>query len=88
MFSKELFGQRILEQRKKHGETQKELAKLLGVGDTQIIGIEHGRTTTSAERIALICEHYKVSSDYLLGLTDDPEPSYGESGDEPPETSP
>ncbi len=76
MFSKELFGQRVLEQRKKHGETQKELAHVVGVGDTQIIGIEHGRNTTTAERIALICEHYHVSADYLLGLTDDPEPKY------------
>ena len=49
----------------------------MGVGDTQIIGIEHGRNTTTAERIALICQHYKVSADYLLGLTDDPEPKYG-----------
>ena len=73
MFSKELFGQRVLEQRKKHGETQKELAQVVGVGDTQIIGIEHGRNTTTAERIALICEHYQVSSDYLLGLVDDPQ---------------
>ena len=76
MFSKELFGQRILEQRKKHGETQKKLAEIMGVGDTQITEIERGRATTSAERIALICEHYKVSADYLLGLTDDPEPKY------------
>ena len=76
MFSKELFGQRILEQRKRSGETQKNLAEVLGVGDTQILEIEHGRTTTSAERIALICEHYRVSADYLLGLTDDPEPKY------------
>ena len=29
-----------------------------------------------AERIALICQHYKVSADYLLGLTDDPKPKY------------
>ena len=70
MFSKELFGQRILESRKRFGETQKALAQILGVGDTQILEIEHGRATTSAERIALICEHYKVSADYLLGLTD------------------
>ena len=77
MFSKELFGQRILESRKRFGETQKALAQILGVGDTQILEIEHGRDTTSAERIALICEHYKVSADYLLGLTDDPEPKYG-----------
>lgn len=77
MFSKELFGQRILEQRKKSGETQKALAEVLGVGDTQVLEIEHGRATTSAERIALICEHYNVSADYLLGLTDDPEPKHG-----------
>lgn len=76
MFSKELFGKRVLEQRKKHGEPQRILADLLGVGETQITGIEHGRNTTTAERIALICEHYKVSADYLLGLTDDPEPKY------------
>ena len=76
MFSKELFGQRIFEQRKEADETQKALAQLLGVGETQISEIERGNRTTSAERIALICEHYKVSADYLLGLTDDPEPKY------------
>jgi len=76
MFDKELFGQRVLEQRKKHGETQKVLSQLLGVGETQITEIEHGRATTSPERIALICEHYGVSADYLLGLTDDPVPKY------------
>ncbi len=80
MFSKELFGQRILEQRKKSGETQKTLAEILGVGDTQILEIEHGRATTSAERIALICEHYGVSADYLLGLTDDPVPKHKADG--------
>ena len=37
----------------------------------------HGRATTSAERIALICQHYNISADYLLGLTDDPVPKYG-----------
>lgn len=76
MFSKKLFGQRIFEQRKEVGETQKTLAQLLGVGETQISEIERGNRTTSAERIALICRHYKVSADYLLGLTDDPEPKY------------
>ena len=76
MFSKNLFGQRILEQRKKHNETQATLAELLGVKNNHISGIECGKRTTSAERIALICEHYKVSADYLLGLTDDPVPKY------------
>lgn len=72
MFSKELFGQRILQLRKQHNETQKDLAELLNVGKAHISEIERGNRTTSAERIALICEHYQVSSDYLLGLVDDP----------------
>lgn len=74
MFSKKLFGQRILELRKQHNETQTALGELLHVGKGHISEIERGNRTTSAERIALICEHYQVSSDYLLGLSDNPEP--------------
>ena len=72
MFSKELFGQRILQLRKQHNETQKDLAELLDVGKGHISEIERGNRTTKAEKIALICQHYQVSSDYLLGLVDDP----------------
>ena len=72
MFSKELFGQRILQLRKQHNETQTDLAELLNVGKGHISEIERGNRTTSAERIALICEHYRVSADYLLGLVDEP----------------
>ena len=76
MFSKELFGQRILALRKAQDETQAVLGEVLGIGKNQISEIERGNATTSAERIALICQHYKVSADYLLGLTVDPEPKY------------
>ena len=74
MFSKEIFGKRILEARKKNNETQTELAELIDVGKSTISGIENGNNTTTAEKIALICEHYKISADYLLGLSDDPTP--------------
>lgn len=76
MFSKKLFGQRIFELRKNFGETQEVLGELIGVKKGQISGIERGNATTTAERIALICQHYGVSADYLLGLTDDPEPKH------------
>ena len=36
--------------------------------------METGKKTTMAEKIALICRHYHISADYLLGLTDDPTP--------------
>ena len=76
MFSKELFGKRIMELCKNHQEKQPILADLLGVSVGHISEIERGNRTTSPERIALLCEHYHVSADYLLGLTDDPEPRW------------
>ena len=76
MFSKELFGQRISKIRTSQNETPAALAEILGVKKNQVSEIERGNRTTSAERIALICQHYGVSADYLLGLTDDPTPKY------------
>ena len=48
------------------------MAKVLGVGVPHISEMESGHRTTTAEKIAMICEHYKISANYLLGLTDDP----------------
>jgi len=81
MFTKELFGQRLVEVRKRNGETQEDLGKELGVGKSQISQIESGSASTTVEKMAVICRHYNVSADYLLGLTDDPAPH---SRKEPP----
>ena len=72
MFSKEQFGQRVKEARIANHETQQDLADFLGAAKNSISEIENGKRTTTAEKIALICEHYRVSADYLLGLSDDP----------------
>ena len=69
---KNLFAERLLELRNRAGETQEALGKIIGVGKTGISEIENGRKTTTAEKIALICRHYDVTADYLLGLTDEP----------------
>ena len=69
MFDKEEFGQRILKLRKEH---QSDLAQLLETKKSHISEMEHGKGTISLEKFARLCEHYKVSADYLLGLTDDP----------------
>ena len=74
MFSKEKFGARLLEARKRSNETQTDLATCIETTKRQFSEKENGKQTTTAEKIALICEHYNISSDYLLGLTDDPEP--------------
>jgi transcriptional regulator with XRE-family HTH domain len=74
MFTKELFGRRLLEVRKQNNETQPDLAKAIGTVKSHISEMENGKMTTTIEKFALICEHYKVSADYLLGLSDNPEP--------------
>ena len=73
MFTKELFGQRLLELRKQNHETQSDLAQVIDTVKSHISEMESGKVTTTIEKLALICEHYKVSSDYLLGLSDNPE---------------
>lgn len=73
MFSKQLFSQRLMEIRKLHHETQADLGTVLGITQNAISEMECSRKTTTAEKIAMICHHYHVSADYLLGLSDDPQ---------------
>jgi len=70
MFSKKLFGQRLRELRNSQHEKQEVLASLLDVSISQVSEIENGNKSTTLEKLVLICEHYHVSSDYLLGLSD------------------
>ena len=73
MFSKDLFGKRVSEIRKLHHETQKDLGEAIEMSGNNISEMESGKKTTTAEKIAKICRHYRVSADYLLGLSDDAE---------------
>lgn len=72
MYHNELFGLRLRKLRSKSRETQKELAELLGVKPNQIGEMENGRGATTLPKLALLCEHYNISADYLLGLIDEP----------------
>lgn len=74
MFSSEIFGQRLRAARKARGEKQEDLGLVLGVKKSQISEMERGSTSTTLEKLSIICRHYNVSTDYLLGLTDDPKP--------------
>ena len=76
LFDKRLFGERLKEVRLKNGDKQPKVADLIEVSIPQVSDMERGKKTTTLEKFALLCEHYKVSADYLLGLTDDPKP-YG-----------
>lgn len=71
MFQKELFGHRVKKLRIKIGESQAEVGAVLGVSANQVSEMESGKKTTSFDRLCLLCAHFRVSADYLLGLKDD-----------------
>lgn len=74
MFDQILFGRRLREVRESCGEKQPAIAEVLDVTVPQISDIENGKKGTTLSRFFLICQHYNVSADYLLGLTDEPKP--------------
>jgi transcriptional regulator with XRE-family HTH domain len=56
------------------GHTQESLAEFLGIDTRQIWRYENEETIPKADMVARIAEALNVSTDYLLGLTDDPTP--------------
>lgn len=74
MYSNEVFGARLRELRNEKKETQRDLADFLGVKQNQIGEMENGRKASTFAKLAALCEHYNVSADYLLGLTDERRP--------------
>ena len=72
MFSPEEFGRRLRQARKAAGETQSQLGAFLGLKKSQISELEKGSASTTLEKAAMICVHYHVSADYLLGLSEEP----------------
>lgn len=70
MLNRELFGQRVKLLRLQKGLSQASLAQILGVTPTQVSDMEKGKTTTSLDRLVILCQTLDVSADYLLGLRD------------------
>ena len=63
---------RLKRRRKEVKKTQLEVANILGVDHTTISKWENGIYEPDAITLRKIAELYDVTSDYLLGLTDDP----------------
>ena len=61
------FTIRIKELRKNNGLTQKDAAKLLGIGQTTIANYENGTRVPDLMKVSEIADLYKVSVDFLLG---------------------
>ncbi|MBQ8394695.1 MAG: helix-turn-helix transcriptional regulator [Clostridia bacterium] len=67
----ETFCQRIKELRLECGFTQKELAEKLSTTNSAVCDWEKGRTEPDLEMLTQIATLFQVSTDYLLGLSDD-----------------
>ncbi|MDE6932535.1 MAG: helix-turn-helix domain-containing protein [Oscillospiraceae bacterium] len=68
----ELFAFRVKKLRKARKLSQQGLAEVLGLTQTAISGIESGLRTTTIEKLILLAQFFEVSTDYLLGLKDEP----------------
>ena len=67
-----VFGSRVLEQRKALGLSQGALGEKVGLTHKAISTIENGKRGTSLDNLRELAYVFHVSTDYLLGITDDP----------------
>lgn len=54
-----------------YGLTQSEVAEGIGISRHQYCLIENGRVLLSVDLLRRICRFYKISSDYILNLSED-----------------
>lgn len=67
-----MFGDRLKEARTSTGHTQSSLAELVGTDAKQVWRWETGKSVPEGETIALLSKMLNVSTDYLLGVSDNP----------------
>ena len=65
------FKDRLKAIRKEKGMTQKEGYLLLNISANGYASWEQGRTEPDIKMIKKLCKIYEVSSDYLLGISDE-----------------
>lgn len=67
-----LLKERVYQLRKEAHLSQQQLGDILGLTHKSISMIESGGRGTTIEKLVLLAEYFQVSTDYLLGITDDP----------------
>ncbi|MBQ9079758.1 MAG: helix-turn-helix transcriptional regulator [Clostridia bacterium] len=66
------YYQRIKDIREDHELTQEDVAKYLGIKQTQYSRYELGKNTMGIQKYIALAKYYNVSIDYLSGVTDTP----------------
>lgn len=67
-----VFGDRLKELRSAHGTMQKDLALYLGTTTLAYQRYEYGDREPNFEKLVALANYFNVSTDYLLGLSNDP----------------
>lgn len=67
-----MYFQRIRDLREDHDLTQKEIAALLGIQQTVYSRYERGFQNIPLECLLFLADYYQVSTDYILGRTNNP----------------
>lgn len=67
------FAERIKELRRTHGLTQVATGEIIGVGQDTISVYERGKNYPEVRNLMILADYFGVSTDYLLGRTDNPE---------------
>lgn len=67
------FGERLKKLRTSKRLTQEELGKIVHVSKVSISGYERGERSPDRETLTDLADYFEVSTDYLLGRTDDKE---------------
>ena len=65
------FSTKLLTLRKENNLSLDALGKILGISNQAVSLLEKGKRSPSFEVFFAICEYFNVSSDWLLGRTED-----------------
>lgn len=65
--------ERLLDLRKKKGDSQRTVAARIGITNAQLGNYERGINEPSANILSRLAEYYCVTTDYLCGLSDNPQ---------------
>ena len=65
-----IFGERLKELRLEQGKTQDQVAKDLGIFSISYLHYEKNQREPSFEILVAIAKYFKISLDYLFGLSD------------------
>ncbi|MGN0181504.1 MAG: helix-turn-helix domain-containing protein [Candidatus Ornithomonoglobus sp.] len=61
----------IRDLREDHDLTQQQIADILGASQTMYARYERGANELPIRHLITLCKYYKVSSDYILGLSEE-----------------